>query len=210
MSVPPREPKRSTAMPLLMGCGVVVGMIMLCGGLVAFFGVRGFRAGLEQLHQDEQLAEDWSPPAADATVATFAPQEVASYRLTASDDEASFPALGLRQEGSRAIYERDSERIEVLVYRMSEAEAAAALDEVVRRIDDGDRFRSRWHVRLPRSLRFHINPPELHGVFWYAGGWLIFLRSETVSDLDPFLRDYLKAVELKAVEGTPPDDVETT
>jgi hypothetical protein len=204
MSVP--EQKRSSSKPLLIGCGVVgLVFLLLCGGGF-FFGFRLFQAGMERMGQDEDLARAWTPPVADATAETFAPPTVADYKLTASDEEGGFPALGLEQDGPHAVYQKGSDKVEVSVYRMDEAGKNAAFDEVIRRIDDDDRFGSHSNVRLPRSLRFNVNPPELHGVLWYDDGWLVFVRSATVTDLGPFLKAYVEA--LGSDEETEMEDVE--
>lgn len=195
------EPKRSTSKPLLVGCGITVLLLLSCGGVLAYFGVKLFRAGFEQAQQDESLARQWEAPAADAPGATFAPDTVAGFDMATSDENGRFPALGIEHEGTHAVYKKGSDTIDVAVYRMSETDAAAVFDEVIRRIDDDERFQSNSYLRLTRSLRFSVDPPAMHGVLWQADGWLVFVRSQTVSDLDGFLKAYLEAM-----EPTPGDD----
>ena len=187
-------PKRAGSKGLLIGCVVAVMLLLLCGGGVAFFGARLFQAGVQQLAQDEEFAQAWQSPVADAPAEAFAPERVLDYERTSVDEEGAFPALGLDQDGPHAVYERGADRIEVSAYRMDETAKTAAFEEVIRRINDGDRFKMKSHVRLPRSLRFHIEPPELNGVLWHAGGWLVFVRSATVGELDGFLKAYLEGV----------------
>lgn len=199
-------PKRSAAKPLLIGCGVVVLILVLCAGGFAFLGAKGwkaFRAEVERAAGDEKFAQDWEPPAEDAGAESFAPEWVAGYTLASSDEKAEFPALGIEHAGYHAAYEKGSDAIDVAVYRADEPETSAIFDEVVRRIDDDDRFKSHSHVRLPRTLRFSVSDPtDLNGLFWHAGGWLVFVRSATVSDadIDSFLKAYLTAVEGAAGE----------
>lgn len=209
------KPKRSVSKPLLIGCGVVVVLLVLCGGLAAFFAKRGvdaFSAQLNESAEDELFARRWKAPPEDAAEGAFAPEPVAGFALTESDEKAAFPALGIEREGWHAVYEKGEETVEVSVYRADEAETSGVFDEVVRRIDDDDRFKSHSHVRKPRSLRFSVSDPvDLNGVLWHAGGWLVFVRSATVDDLRPFLREYLTAVEAgpgEATEDAEPEEVE--
>jgi len=194
-------PKRSGAKPLLIGCGVVVLILVLCAGGFAFVGAKGwkaFQAEWKRAAEDEKFAQEWTPPAEGEGGEVFAPESVAGYALAASDEKAEFPALGIEHAGTHAVYEKGGDTIDVAVYRVDEAETSAIFDEVERRIDDDDRFQSHTHVRLPRTLRFNLSGGvELHGLLWHAGGWLVFARSATVpdTDLDPFLKAYLAAVE---------------
>ncbi|MGC1275694.1 MAG: hypothetical protein WBC44_18450 [Planctomycetaceae bacterium] len=203
------ESKRSVTKPLLIGCGIALVLLLLCGGLLVYLGGRGlqvFQAGFEQAKQDEEFAQQWQAPVDDASDAVFAPQSVAGYELDSSDENARFPALGIEQEGTHAVYKQDGDTIDVAVYRMTEAEKSAVFDEIIRRIDDDGRFQSHSHLRLSRSLRFDVRPPDLHGLLWHADGWLVFVRSQTVADLDPFLKAYLEAVETSpdaSAEPTP-------
>lgn len=190
-------PKRSAGKPLLVGCGVATVVLLLCGGAVAFFGARGrnlFQAGMKQAAEDEELARRWRPPGGPGAEGAFAPESVAGYELTSADENAAFPALGIDREGSHAVYKKGDGTVEVSVYRADEVETSAVFDEVIRRISDG-RFKAQSHVRLSRSLRFSVSDPaDLNGVLWHAQGWLAFVRSATVSDLAPFVRDYLTRV----------------
>jgi hypothetical protein len=201
-------PRRSSGKPWLIGCGVAAVVLLLCAGVVAFLGVRGWhlvQGALEQGREDEEFAQRWQPPADPDAEGTFAPESVAGYELTSADENAAFPALGIDREGSHAVYEKGNDTVEVSVYPTNEAETSAVFDEVVQRISD-DRFKTRSHVRLPRSLRFSVSDPaDLNGILWHAQGWLVFVHSETVSDLAPFLREYLTEVS-KDAEDEPAED----
>lgn len=201
------EPKRSASKPLLIGCGIAFVILVLCGGLLAYFGGRGFQAfqaGFERAKQDEEFAQRWQAPADDAPDVVFAPESVAGYELVSSDEQARFPALGIEHEGTHAVYKQDGDTIDVAVYRLSETDKAAVFDEIIRRIDDDERFQSHSHLRLSRSLRFDVRPPDLNGLLWHADGWLVFVRSQTVTDLDPFLKAYLEAIETSSEASAKP------
>jgi len=187
-------PPRSRSRPLLIGCGVVVLLMLICGGVLAYFGGQAFQGLFEQARRDEELASRWHPPAADAEPDVFAPESVAGYSLSSVDDTAAFPALGIEYDGTHAVYDGPDGTIDVAVYPMDAGTVAGVFDEVIRRIDDKSRFASTSHVRTNRSLTFHLAPPDLHGRFWHANGWLIFVRSATVTDLEPFLVAYVEAV----------------
>lgn len=207
MTAAPPPPERSAARPLLIGCGVVLLLLLLCAGGATLLGVRGWnflQVQMQNAAKDEDFAEKWQAPAADASAETFAPPSVAGYELAGSDEKADFPALGIEREGSHAVYEKGNDQIDVAVYRADEAETKTVFDEVERRIDDEDRFKSHTFTRLPRTVRFGVtDPTTLHGILWHANGWLVFVRSETVSDLDPFLRAYLEAVGETSVPSAP-------
>ena len=190
-------PKSSAGRGLMIGCGVVLLLVLLCGGFAFFAAKRGFdafRTGFEKLAEEETHAQNWTPPAADAPAEAFAPPAVAGYERTTVDENAAFPALGIELDGHHAVYEAGGQTVEVSAYRADEAQASAAFEEVRRRIDTGDRFRSKSVVTTTRRLRFDVAPPDLHGVLWSAKGWLIFARSATVADLDPFLKEYLAQI----------------
>lgn len=190
-------PKKTSRTPWLIGCGIGLVLLLLCGGGLGLLGFRGwgvFQAGLEKANEEEAFAQNWQAPAPEASPEVFAPESVAGYSLTTSDENAAFPALGIESEGYHAVYEQGDDTVDVSVYRMTEAERSTTFDEIKRRIDDDNRFQFHTLVHLGRSLEFSVNPPELHGKLLHASGWLVFVRSTTVSDLDPFLRAYLEAV----------------
>ncbi|MBA3311743.1 MAG: hypothetical protein M3552_14640 [Planctomycetota bacterium] len=191
MSIVPQKSPRSKV--ALIGCAIGIVLLLLCAGagVAIYYGARG---AVEAVQEQERFAQQWTPPAAEAPPETFAPESVAGFTLESSDEQAEFPALGIEQAGFHAIYTKDGDTVDVSVYRMTEAEKTAVFDEIIRRIDDDDRFRSNSHVRLPRSLRFSVSPPELHGSLWHSQGWLVFVRSETTEDLEPFQRAYLEAI----------------
>lgn len=208
MTSPAPEPRRrSSKAPFWIGCGIVLLIVLLCGGVLIYFsgrGIQAFRQGFDQARQDEAFAQQWRAPAADAPPATFAPESVAGYELATTDENAAFPALGIEHAGTHSVYEQGDDTIDVAVYRMNETERSATYDEVIRRIDDDERFAFNSHWRTTRSLRFRVDPPALHGVFWHADGWLVFVRSQTIDDLEPFLRAYLEAVD--AAESDAPEE----
>ncbi len=197
-ATPPQPPARRG---FWIGCGTVVLLLLLCGGVIAFAVWRGvdfFQAEVAKSAEDEAFAQAWTPPVTDAPDAAFAPPAVAGYALKSSDEQAAFPALGIESDGHHAIYEAAGKTIEVSVYDADESQADATFDEIGRRINSGERFRSRSTVRTTRRLNFDIAPPELHGVLWSAKGRLIFVRSATAADLGPFLTAYLTAIGRRA------------
>ena len=203
------EPKRSNSKPLMIGCGIVLVLLLLCAGGLTLLGIGGFKAfkaGVEQIAIEEELLQRAILPAEEAPLEAFAPPSVAGFELTTADDRAAFPALGLEAEGHHAKYERGGDVIEVSIYRMDQAEAGAAFDEILRRIDDDDRFASHSHVRLPRSLKFSVDPPALHGHLWSVGGWLVFVRSTTVEDLRPFVEAYFESLAVAKGEANATDE----
>ena len=192
-------PPRSNKKPLLIGCGMAVVLALLCAGGGLYFGwqgVRLFQAGIAQAAGRDAVAAGWQAPPADAPPAVFAPPTVGAYQLQASDAAARFPALGITRDGYHATYSNGTgtTTFDVRVYRADAAAVDATLDEIQRRIDDGDRFASKAWSRLPHSFSFSIAPPPLHGVLVHSGGWLVFISSHDTDALDPFLRDYLATV----------------
>src|SRR5690606_18259102 len=121
MSDTPR--RRSAAAPFLIGCGVFLLLLLLCGGGMALFNWRGFQAGIEQTAKEEERARSWTAPGPNAPVEAFAPAAVADFELVSIDDEAGFPALGLSGSGPHAVYSRGDDTVEVSIYRMDEHEA---------------------------------------------------------------------------------------
>jgi hypothetical protein len=190
----PEPPERSGPKLILIGCGIGVVILLVCGGVLAgiYYAARGtFQAAQEQ----EQFAQSWTAPSPDAPPETFEPPNVLGYELASSDTEAEFPALGIEHSGHHAVYTKGDDTIDVAIYQIDDAEKTATFDEIERRIDDDDRFQSHTFMRLPRTLRFSISPPELHGSLWHGQDWLVFVRSATVKDLQPFQRAYLEAIE---------------
>ncbi len=189
----PEPPERSRSKLLMMGCAIGVVILLLCSGvLVAIY--YASRSTYQDIQAQEKFAEEWTAPSADAPRETFAPAEVAGYTLESSDDKAEFPALGIEQAGHHAVYAKGDDKIDVSVYRSDDEAKTSTFDEIERRINDDDRFQSHTLMRLPRSLRFSVNPPELHGSLWQDKGWLVFFHSATVKDLKPFQQAYLEAI----------------
>jgi hypothetical protein len=194
MSIVPHEPgEQPRSKLLLIGCAIGIVVLLLCAGVIAaiYYAARG---AIQNVQEQEKFAQEWSAPAEEAPPETFAPENVAGYELQSSDDKAEFPALGIEQSGTHAVYAKGDDTIDVSVYRMTDEEKDATFDEILRRIDDNDRFQSHSNVRLPRSLRFSVSPPELHGRLWHSQGWLVFAHSATVKDLEPFEKAYLEAI----------------
>jgi len=189
----PEPPERSGPKLLLIGCGIGVVVLLVCGGLLGgiYFAARGT---IEAVQEQEKFAQEWTAPAPDAPPETFSPPNVLGYELASSDEKAEFPALGIDQAGQHAVYAKGDDTIDVAIYQMDDEAKTAAFDEIERRINDDDRFQSHTLVRLPRTLRFGISPPELNGSLWHGQNWLVFLRSATVEDLQPFQKAYLEAI----------------
>ncbi len=189
----PEPPERSGPKLLMIGCGVGVVLLLVCGGVLAgiYYAARG---PIQAVQEQEKFAQEWTAPAPGAPSETFAPPSVLGYELESTDEDAAFPALGIEQAGQHVVYTKGDDKIDVAVYRMDDAAKTATFDEIERRINDDDRFESHTLMRLPRTQRFSVSPPTLYGSLWHSQGWLVFVRSATVKDLQPFQTAYLAAI----------------
>lgn len=186
---------------IILACVAVV-ILAVCAGTVGVVvwgtreAVRFIGEEMEAERARQEFAASWQPPPADIAPEALFPEEVAGFRRASHDAVARVPDYAIDVPGRLAIYRADAAMIEVFAWQVSPLEAEA----LIRRVMDGIEERShtyRVQSGSPESgrYRYTIRPPAETGYLWADEGWLFFLRTGDMDDLEPFLMDYLRSVE---------------
>ena len=164
------------------------------------------------------LGSAWVGPPADADPADLVPQAVGAWDLTASadDDGGGNAMLGLDLPARHGTYGKvgTAHSAELFVYRADAAEAKSRIAAARGKLDDAGRFGAA-DFKTPalrgasETLKFDVpegeGTPELHGLLAAADGWLLFVRSPTQDELEPFLAEYMRTVESDGTAEAPTD-----
>ena len=196
--------KNKTVAFVAIGCGGVVVILLIAGILIVSL---GFDAAEWVGHQIEieaerqALADNWQPPADDASPETFFPPKVSGYALSTHDMDAAIPAFRFDVPGWHARYGSGESRIDVFVYQVSDLEREALFGRI-EETHENDESSAKRITRMGyrcfyKSTRLHQNH------FWWIKGWLLVFRTEDSEDREAFVREFLKTT------TPPPPAIET-
>jgi hypothetical protein len=215
--------EQSSSNKWLIGCLIagVVGLL-LCGGVVVFFGVLGYRAaqqiqaelGPEFEKQMERLAyvQTWRAPPADAGPDQLLPPTFGGWTLSGHDDAAAIPELAIEREGVHGTYESAGTTVNVYAYRVPMTEQTQVFEAASTAIDEAG-YSSKSQAQMDYGsmhwMTFEFNPPQRTGRLWWANDWLFVMMTETPAvNLESFENDYLDTIQAPPVPGM--DDSSST
>jgi len=198
--------EQSSSNKWLIGCLIAGAVgVLLCGGVVVFFGLMGYRAAQQfgpefnKQMQQIQYAQTWQGPEEDAGPEQLFPPAIGAWTLSGHDDAAAIPELAIDRDGLHGTYESAGTTINVYAYRVPMTEQTQVFDAAAAAIDGAGYTTQQksnvdlgsWHL-----LTFSFNPPEKIGRMWWANEWLFVTMTETpAANLEGFETDYLDAIQ---------------
>jgi hypothetical protein len=204
--------EQSSSNKLLLGCLIAGGVgILLCGGVVVFFGVLGYRAAqqigpeIQKQMERAQFAGTWRAPAADAGPDQLFPPALGGWSLSGHDDAAAIPELAIEREGVHGTYESAGTTVNVYAYQVPMTEQSQVFQAASAALD-GAGYSTKTQAEMDYGsmhwMTFEFNPPQRVGRMMWANDWLFVMMTEKPAvNLEGFEKEYLDAVQAPPFPG---------
>jgi arylsulfatase A len=206
--------RRGDASKVIVGCAVgFVLCILVCGGVLFWAVPQGLQWGLEEFGnvmeremERDRRAAVWNPPDPEIPPADLFPETIGLFTRVGDPDQGTLEEYGVVDPVPHALYRSGEETIDLYAFPASDQERRAIYISLRDAIESGS-FTMRVTSGGPDMKRFYfyVRPPERTGWFWWSQDWMIVAISSSDEDPEPFLNEYLDAIDQRGPpEAEPP------